>query len=206
MLRELIIENVPIEIGNFENLKYNNRVKYFVRYGHDWFAQFVSCVYLHKANRSGRIDIKGFRGCQSVFNNFKQSNQITIYPQKGNIVLYNLKDDDRADKIGISNSSVKQQRVFKDVKAQNVSQTDFVFKASTISKFIFDTSSELATAIVILEKEGKQLHYLNGDYESNTDKNAKVTLPLIKCRNYLVNIPMMFAPDGKTVNLNIKQV
>jgi len=206
MLRELIIENVPIEIGNFENLKYNNRVKYFVRYGHDWFAQFVSCVYLHKANRSGRIDIKGYRGCQSVFNNFKQSNQITIYPQKGNIVLYNLKDDDRADKTGISNSSVKQQRVFKDVKAQNVSQTDFVFKASTISKFIFDTSSELATAIVILEKEGKQLHYLNGDYESNTDKNAKVTLPLIKCRNYLVNIPMMFAPDGKTVNLNIKQV
>lgn len=206
MLRELIIENVPIEIGNFENLKYNNRVKYFVRYGHDWFAQFVSCVYLHKANRSGRIDIKGYRGCQSVFNNFKQSNQITIYPQKGNIVLYNLKDDDRADKTGISNSSVKQQRVFKDVKAQNVSQTDFVFKASTISKFIFDTSSELATAMVILEKEGKQLHYLNGDYESNTDKNAKVTLPLIKCRNYLVNIPIMFSPDGKTVNINIKQV
>ena len=73
-------------------------------------------------------------------------------------------------------------------------------------KYLFTTQGTLDTVMVISEKEGNKMHYLSGDDDSGTDKNAKITLPLVKGRKYIVNIRVMFAPGTENGNIIVTSV
>ncbi|GHN02297.1 hypothetical protein WSM22_37860 [Cytophagales bacterium WSM2-2] len=81
------------------------------------------------------------------------------------------------------------------VAAKSGGQTDFVFTAPSTRKYTFQTIGELDTIMVISEKAKSENHYLAGDDDNGVDKNARITLPLVKGRDYLVNLRVVFAPN-----------
>ncbi len=83
-------------------------------------------------------------------------------------------------------------------------QSDFVFRAPDTNKFTFETSGALDTVMIIYEKGGNENYYLAGDDDSGLDKNAKITLPLVKGRDYLVNIRVMYASGKNKGTLIVK--
>lgn len=85
-------------------------------------------------------------------------------------------------------------------------QSNFIFTAPVTRKYEFATQGPLDTVMVISEKTGNKIYYLSGDDDSGTDKNAKITLPLVEGRKYLVNIRVMFAPDGKNGSIKVTAV
>lgn len=85
-------------------------------------------------------------------------------------------------------------------------QSNFIFTAPVTRKYEFATQGPLDTVMVISEKTGIKIYYLSGDDDSGTDKNAKITLPLVEGRKYLVNIRVMFAPDGKNGSIKVTAV
>jgi len=89
------------------------------------------------------------------------------------------------------------------IKAKSGKQEDFEFIPSITKKYTFQTVGELDTVMVLWEKGEEENHYLSGDDDTGTDRNAKITLPLIKGRKYLVNIRVMFAPNTKSGSLII---
>ncbi len=83
------------------------------------------------------------------------------------------------------------------IKAASGKQDDFIFIAPTTKKYTFQTIGDLDTVMVISEKAKKENYYLAGDDDSGTENNAKIKLPLIKGREYLINIRVMYAPNKK---------
>ncbi len=83
------------------------------------------------------------------------------------------------------------------IKAKSGEQADFVFKATDNKKYTFQTQGELDTVMVVYEKGKKENFYMAGDDDSGLEKNAKIELPLVKGRKYLVNIRVMYAPFGE---------
>ena len=81
-----------------------------------------------------------------------------------------------------------------EIKAGSGGQSDFVFTAPATGKYIFETKGELDTVMVIFEKGPKENYYMAGDDDSGLDKNAKIKLPLVKGRKYLINVRVMYAP------------
>ena len=83
-------------------------------------------------------------------------------------------------------------------KGKPGSQIDFLFRAPFTRKYTFQTKGQLDTVMVISEKAKTEIHYLAGDDDSGVDRNAKIILPLVKGRDYLVNIRVMYAPKEKS--------
>lgn len=84
------------------------------------------------------------------------------------------------------------------ISAKSGGQSDFLFKAPMTKKYTFQTVGELDTVMVISEKTSKENHYLAGDDDSGFDKNARIRLPLVKGREYLVNVRVMYAPGASS--------
>ena len=90
--RRLIISTAKSQLGETENPRNSNKTKFGKWYGLDgyaWCAMYVSWVY-HKAGFPlGHInDAKGFRGCQSGYNHWKSTGELTKKPSTGDIVLF----------------------------------------------------------------------------------------------------------------------
>ncbi|MFN8286072.1 MAG: M12 family metallopeptidase [Chitinophagales bacterium] len=91
-----------------------------------------------------------------------------------------------------------------EIKAKSGGQSDFIFTAPNTGKFVFETKGELDTVMVIFEKDKNENHYMAGDDDSGLEKNAKITLPLVKGRKYIVNIRVMYAPENTGGALEVK--
>jgi hypothetical protein len=87
--------------------------------------------------------------------------------------------------------------------ADSGQQIDFVFTAPHTKTYTFQTTGKLDTVMVVYEIEGKQRHYMLGDDDSGFDKNSKVTVPLVKGREYLVKIKVTYAPAGAQGELRV---
>ena len=102
--RNKLIAVAESKLGETENPKNSNKTMFGRWYGLDgyaWCAMYVSWVY-HKAGFPlGFInDKKGFRGCQSAYNHWKSTGELTKKPSKGDIVLFSW-GGRRADHVGI---------------------------------------------------------------------------------------------------------
>ena len=97
----------------------------------------------------------------------------------------------------VASTSIKKLHLHKSlpIKAGSGGQDDFIFTAPSTKKYTFQTVGELDTVMVISEKAKTENHYLAGDDDSGLDKNAKIRLALVKGREYLINIRVMYAPD-----------
>ncbi len=74
-------------------------------------------------------------------------------------------------------------------------QANFSFIPTASRKYTIQTFGEIDTVMVLSEKIKKQLQYMAGDDDSGTDKNSRITLPLVKGREYQINVRVLFAPD-----------
>ena len=90
------------------------------------------------------------------------------------------------------------------IKANSGEQNDFLFTATATQKYTFQTKGEQDTVMVIFEKGKKENDYLAGDDDSGLEKNAKIVLPLVKGRKYLINIRVMYAQKNKSGELIIR--
>lgn len=90
--RRLIINTAKSQIGETEKPKKSNKTKFGKWYGLDgyaWCAMYVSWVYDKAGFPLGHIDDdKGFRGCQSGYNHWKSTGELTKKPSMGDIVLF----------------------------------------------------------------------------------------------------------------------
>ncbi len=82
------------------------------------------------------------------------------------------------------------------IKIKNGDQANFLFKAPFTKKYTFQTFGEMDTVMVISEKLKKEKHYLSGDDDSGFSRNTKIQLPLVKSREYVVNIRVMYAGEA----------
>ncbi len=80
------------------------------------------------------------------------------------------------------------------INAKSGDQVNFLFTAPVTRKYTFQTFGTLDTVMVVSEKGDTENHYLSGDDDSGTDKNTKIGLPLVKDRQYLVNVRVLFSP------------
>jgi hypothetical protein len=79
------------------------------------------------------------------------------------------------------------------IKAGSGGQDDFIFTAPATKKYTFQTVGDLDTVMVVSEKAKTENHYLAGDDDSGLEKNSKITLPLVKGRDYLINVRVMYS-------------
>jgi hypothetical protein len=100
--------------------------------------------------------------------------------------------------VGPSPAAQLQLNTSSIVSAKSGEQNDFTFMAPSTRKYTFQTVGELDTIMVVSEKGEKENHYLGGNDDVGFDKNVKITLPLIKDRDYLINLRVVFAPNAQT--------
>ena len=102
---EKVFEIAHKEIGVEESPKNSNKTKYGKWFGLDgvmWCAIFVSYCYDKAGFNLGNIGFsKGFAGCQTAFDHFKKTKEITSTPITGDIVLFDWNGDKRYDHTGI---------------------------------------------------------------------------------------------------------
>ena len=105
----------------------------------------------------------------------------------------------------VAPASIKRLQVSKcaPIKAKSGGQDNFMFTAPSTRKYSFQTVGELDTVMVISEKTPAENHYLAGDDDSGFDKNAKIKLPLVKGRNYLINVRVMFALNEQSGSIMV---
>lgn len=82
------------------------------------------------------------------------------------------------------------------ITAQSGQQANFSFTPDTTRKYTFQTIGEMDTVMVISEKGDTENYYLQGDDDSGHDRNTKIVLPLVKGREYLVNVRIVYTPDA----------
>jgi len=87
------------------------------------------------------------------------------------------------------------------IKSGSGDQDDFIFSAPSSGKYTFQTVGPLDTVMVVSEKAADENHYLGGDDDSGLDRNSKITLPLVKGREYLINVRVMYAPGKQSGSL-----
>jgi hypothetical protein len=75
-------------------------------------------------------------------------------------------------------------------------QIDFIFQASITRKYTFETIGKLDTVMVISELVKTKKEYLSGDDDSGTNDNAKIELPLVKGREYVINVRVLYNPEA----------
>lgn len=100
-----IIEIARGEVGYTEMPPNSNKTKYGQWFGFDgvaWCAMFVSWCYDHAGFPLGNIGfIKGFCGCQTGYDHWVKSGEITNTPKEGDIVLFDWNKDRRYDHTGL---------------------------------------------------------------------------------------------------------
>lgn len=82
------------------------------------------------------------------------------------------------------------------ITAKSGEQANFSFTPDVTRKFTFQTVGEMDTVMVVSEKGDTENHYLSGDDDSGHDRNTKITLPLVKGREYVVNVRVVYTPDA----------
>jgi hypothetical protein len=105
MSRQTIIDLAASQVGTKENPPGSNRTKYgewFGLNGEKWCAIFVSWVYWQVGSPLGDIDTnKGFSSCQSGYDHWKNTGELTDTPQIADIVLFDWNEDGHCDHTGI---------------------------------------------------------------------------------------------------------
>jgi len=81
------------------------------------------------------------------------------------------------------------------IKAASGEQADFVFKAPFTKKYTFQTYGQMDTVMVVSEKAKKDNPYLSGDDDSGFEKNTKIQLPLVKGREYIIKVRVLYSPE-----------
>lgn len=108
------------EVGTTESPMNTNKTKYGKWFGLDgvaWCGIFVSWCYDKAGYNLGKIGFsKGFAGCQTAYDYFKKSGEITIDPQPGGIVLFDWNNDKRYDHVGIFHSWKEKGKTFNTVE------------------------------------------------------------------------------------------
>jgi len=100
-----IVRVAEKEIGTIEKPLNSNKTKYGKWFGFDgvaWCGMFVSWVYANAGYQLPKIGFtKGFAGCQTGYNHFKNAGELTQTPKEGDIVLFDWNGDGRFDHTGI---------------------------------------------------------------------------------------------------------
>jgi len=98
-----VLKIAAAEIGYKEDP--GNKTKYGKWFGLDgvaWCAMFVSWCYDHAGHPLGDLGFKkGFAGCQTGYELFKNKGWITELPVPGDIVLFDWNGDGRYDHTGL---------------------------------------------------------------------------------------------------------
>lgn len=93
------------ELGVTEEPANSNKQKYGEWFGVNgvaWCCEFVSYCYFKAGFPLGNIGYpKGYVGCQTAYQHFLKTNEITTHPQTGDIVLFDWNGDHRYDHTGI---------------------------------------------------------------------------------------------------------
>lgn len=114
-----IIEIALAEVGYTEFPANSNKTKYGAWFGCDgvpWCAMFVSYCYAHAGHPLGNIGFtNGFCGCQTGFDHWKKTGEITTAPAKSDIVLFDWNKDKRYDHTGLFMEHVDAEH-FKSVE------------------------------------------------------------------------------------------
>ncbi len=71
-------------------------------------------------------------------------------------------------------------------------QKNFVVYPDSSRDYNFRTFGNSDTVMVLFEQDGDDLHYLEGDDDSGTDRNAHFTVRLLKDRKYLLKIRLYY--------------
>lgn len=116
MSLQKIIDVAASQAGTKENPPGSNMTKYgewFGLNGYKWCAIFVSWVYWEAGHPLGHIDTdKGFSSCQSGYNHWKNTDELTDDPQMGDIVLYDWNEDGHCDHTGIFYQWIEEGKTF----------------------------------------------------------------------------------------------
>ena len=124
---EKVIAIAKKEIGVTEVPANSNKSKYGKWFGFDgvaWCGMFVSWCYDKAGFPLGNIGFsKGFAGCQTAYDHYKKSGEITTDPQPGDIVLFDWNGDKRYDHVGIFVSWKAKGKTFNTVEG-NTSPTN----------------------------------------------------------------------------------
>lgn len=124
---EKVIAIAKNEIGVTEVPFNTNKTKYgqwFGLNGVAWCGIFVSWCYDKAGFPLGNIGFsKGFAGCQTAYDHFKKSGELTTDPQPGDIVLFDWNGDKRYDHVGIFVSWKAKGKTFNTVEG-NTSPTN----------------------------------------------------------------------------------
>ena len=98
-----IVEIATAEVGYKEGAGKTN--KYGIWFGLDrvaWCAEFVSWCYFQAGFPLGVIDyMKGFASVPNGLKHFTHTNELTNYPQAGDIVIFDWNRDGNPDHVGI---------------------------------------------------------------------------------------------------------
>lgn len=104
-MNQKIIDIARAEVGYTESPPNSNKTKYGAWFGYDgvpWCAIFVSWCYHYAGYSLGNIGFKkGFAGCQTAYQHFKETKEITRTPMMGDIVLLDWNGDGRFDHVEI---------------------------------------------------------------------------------------------------------
>ncbi|WP_276482619.1 M12 family metallopeptidase [Paraflavitalea pollutisoli] len=82
------------------------------------------------------------------------------------------------------------------IEAKSGEQVDFTFKAPITRKYTIQTIGELDTVMILSELVNGKREYLAGDDDSGLDKNAKIKQALVKGRNYIISIRVLYTPGS----------
>jgi hypothetical protein len=81
-----------------------------------------------------------------------------------------------------------------DLKAGE--QADFVIEPSSSRRYQIGTFGTADTVMVLFEKVGEELRYVQGDDDSGTDRNARIQERLVKGRSYVVRLRLYWAGES----------
>ncbi|WP_315818147.1 M12 family metallopeptidase [Paraflavitalea speifideaquila] len=96
----------------------------------------------------------------------------------------------------IRSATITKLKVLQSVPiaAPSGGQANFTFTPALSRKYTIQTFGTLDTVMVVSEQIRNQSVYMAGDDDSGTALNARITLPLVKGRTYLVNVRILFSP------------
>lgn len=204
--RNEIVRVARSQIGEKENPKNSNRTKFGKWYGWDgyaWCAMFVSWVFDKAGVPLGKInDAKGFRGCQSGYNHWKSTGELTKNPSKGDIVLFTW-GGGSADHTGIflewtnssktkfktieGNTSLSNQingnQVMERIRSTNLVKAfvkpNVIYKnrkPATVDQYDVLQKGDRGAAVLKIQEMLKELNYelvIDGDFGPKTEKTVK---------------------------------
>jgi len=123
-----IIEIASKEVGQGEVPLNSNKTKYGKWFGFDgvaWCGMFVSWCYFQAGKQLPKIGFtKGFAGCQTAVAYFKQNNQLTAFPDAGDIVFFDWNGDNRFDHTGLFVRWIEPNVVFETIEGNTAIGND----------------------------------------------------------------------------------